>query len=563
MPDHAEAPAAEGDHQRVRPEGEVPGRGPVAKERRGPVARSPQRRGQVWEKDDRAEGGDRPAHPRSSATSRQPEGGHDRHRQPGEQHEPRRKGRLQQPGLRGERPGERNGFGTTDVKRGSERKQHDDPRGCQQHPTGHRSPLGGAEPGHDQQQRPQVRPFLGEPRGERRGPGGEHVVPDERGPRGEEEVQQIRGVRGRPPCPNRKRALEEIEEVRADHGSGDDVGREDPRGQRDDISPAGPSEPHGQQQGDPSEQGRGEEDLGGKGEQEHQHPAQCGGERQRAELALQAQHDQQHGQGHGKDQREVQVSGHLGQLVGREPEEVAPQDRGPEAVGHLATQQERGPPRQRGRGQHQEVVGDHGPPQRGEGGHQEAGPRDGCGPGHVEAPRGPDQVRDERVQAVAEGVRPPVEEPDLRAGVRVPAGHLPGGQADVGVGQVSEQGRREESEGDRCVHKQRPPGLPGQPTRRARSRLPSGPLAGGEVRSGRRGRHGITRILCSPRAQGAGSASSWLEPRVRAVVMREPFVGLDEALPQRNPGTPSQRGHHGHVQELARRAVRHLRVEDQ
>ena len=101
----------------------------------------------------------------------------------------------------------------------------------------------------------------------------------------------------------------------------------------------------------------------------------------------------------------------LGRLVRAEAEDEPARQRGPRPRAQLAAEQVRAPGRERGRRQRQHVVGRNRPDGRRQRPGQQRRPGDRARPGEVPAVGRVDEVRQQRVEAVLDRVRPPGERP--------------------------------------------------------------------------------------------------------------------------------------------------------
>ncbi len=137
----------------------------------------------------------------------------------------------------------------------------------------------------------------------------------------------------------------------------------------------------------------------------------------------------------------------LAQHVAREPEEEAAEERGNEAACQVAAEQERGPGGERGQERRGDVVGGDRPESERQRREEQREPWYRRRPGEVDAARRPDRVREERVLAVQDRVRPPGKRPDedLRIGP-VP---------DVLQPRLDQQPQSEVEERDQAVDRER------------------------------------------------------------------------------------------------------------
>jgi hypothetical protein len=122
--------------------------------------------------------------------------------------------------------------------------------------------------------------------------------------------------------------------------------------------------------------------------------------------------DQVDGEGNHDYLDEIEVASHLGHLVGGEPEEITSSQRGPEGAGQAASHQIGAPSSQGGSGQHQEVQRGGRPQREGQGRSEQAGTRNAGDPTERDSVRSPDQVSDQGVHPIPDGVRPPPQGPD-------------------------------------------------------------------------------------------------------------------------------------------------------
>ena len=156
-----------------------------------------------------------------------------------------------------------------------------------------------------------------------------------------------------------------------------------------------------------------------------------------------------------KDQHELEVTFHMPQDVGREAEQIAPEEARHEAAGDVPAEQERKERSENRTRQHQQVVrndwAERDRDRRAEDARQRAQRR--AGGGEVDPVRGEQRVGDQRVQSVKQRVRPPRQAPhiDRRIG--------PVAQADVRTSEMREHVHAEVPDRDRRVQCERDRGL--------------------------------------------------------------------------------------------------------
>ena len=129
------------------------------------------------------------------------------------------------------------------------------------------------------------------------------------------------------------------------------------------------------------------------------------------ERAAQVAGDDEAGQREREHEGEIEVVERLGSLVGAEAEDEAACQRGRRARLQHAAEEVRAPGGQRRRGQREHVVGRHGPEGRRQRPGQQRRARDGARPGQVPAAGRVDEVRQERMEAVPDRMRPPRKRP--------------------------------------------------------------------------------------------------------------------------------------------------------
>ena len=266
--------------------------------------------------------------------------------------------------------------------------------------------------------------------------------------RRDDEVEQVGRVLGGRLEAGDPQVDERLVDERGGEDGGEEVGKRDRPEQGDERAAASRDEREAEQEGEPEHHRQGQRDLRRQVELEPEEQAELDDEAGALDASLECPHADEGDERDDEHRRELRLPEDVAELVAREAEEVAAEQRRPEPARQVAAEQEGREGRQGGQQCGGDVVGGDRPDERRQRREDDRDRRHRVRPDEVDTTRGPDEMRHERVLQVHDRMQPPAERPDRNLRVVEDADVLPARREQRPQPEVEEREQRVDREGD-------------------------------------------------------------------------------------------------------------------